>query len=442
MKINVIVFCAALASRLIYILFFFEATWAGSEDSPEYLSLSEQFETKGFIGDYGHRTPGYPVFLAFLDYFGAKSLLVIVVIQAVFDALTCVITALIYKQFFGRGALLCGLLMALNLNMIIHTGLILPEILFLFALTTSLYFFVFALKSQSFMSLAVAMLLLAISTFIRPVAFYLYLIMPILLVTVGLLNNTKPLRFPLFIFGSLIISSPIVAVQIKQNYIHYESIQFVSQGGTHLLNWVVPGTYQYSGLGSYSDGLELAHKALKNKMVEDGLDRLSENPFRASEYQTKVATQVLVEIGPLNIVKAWTVGSVLNLISPSLSFAPAFRAMDHNSFYMTPGKNVTEKLLNYVFDADNILFISLLVVGTISSSIFLFTGLCGLVVMLRTRDTHIISCAIFFFLVAGYFFAVTGPIIGPKYRMPIEPLLILCTSYFLNYLMKKNWLSQ
>ena len=330
-----------------------------SEDSAEYLSLADKFETKGLLGDYGHRTPGYPVFLAFLDYFGAKSLIIIVMIQLVFDALTCMITALIYKQFFGHGALLCGLLMALNLNMIIHTGLILPETLFLFALTISLYFFVSALKSQSFMNLVVAMLLLAISTLIRPVAFYLYLIMPILLVTVGLLNNTKPLR-SLFIFGALIISAPIVAVQIKKNYIHYESIQFVSQGGTHLLNWVVPGTYQYSGLGSYSDGLELAHKALENKMVKDGLERLSENRFKASEYQTKVATQVLLEIGPFNIFKAWTVGSVLNLISPSLSFAPAFRAMDHNSFYMTPGKNVIEKLLNYVLDSDNILFILLL----------------------------------------------------------------------------------
>ena len=131
MKISVIVFCAALASRLIYILLFFEATGAVTEDSPEYLRLASQFETKGFLGDYGHRTPGYPVFLAFLDYFGAKTLLFIVFIQVVLDSLTCVITALIYKQFFSRGALLCGLLMALNLNMIIHTGLILPEILFL-----------------------------------------------------------------------------------------------------------------------------------------------------------------------------------------------------------------------------------------------------------------------------------------------------------------------
>ena len=63
----------------IYILLFFDATAAGSEDSAEYLSLADKFETKGLLGDYGHRTPGYPV-LAFLDYFGAKSLIIIVMI--------------------------------------------------------------------------------------------------------------------------------------------------------------------------------------------------------------------------------------------------------------------------------------------------------------------------------------------------------------------------
>ena len=119
MKISVIVFCAALASRLIYILLFFEATGAVTEDSPEYLRLASQFETKGFLGDYGHRTPGYPVFLAFLDYFGAKTLLFIVFIQVVLDLLLCDPANL--QTVFGRGALLCGLLMALNLNMIIHT---------------------------------------------------------------------------------------------------------------------------------------------------------------------------------------------------------------------------------------------------------------------------------------------------------------------------------
>ena len=72
------------------------------------------------------------------------------------------------------------------------------------------------------------------------------------------------MRFSLFIFSALIISAPIVAAKIKKLH-HYESIQFVSQGGTHLLNWVVPGTYQYSRFSSYSDGLELAHKALENK---------------------------------------------------------------------------------------------------------------------------------------------------------------------------------
>ena len=103
---------------------------------------------------------------------------------------------------------------------------------------------------------------------------------------------------------------------------------------------------------------------------------------------------------------------------------------------MTPGNNIAEKLTNYVSDGKGLLFVSLLVVGTLSSGLFLAAGLCGLVVMLRTRDRQIILTAIFFFLAAGYFLGITGPIIGPKYRIPIEPFLVLSAAYLLCHITK------
>jgi hypothetical protein len=32
----------------------------------------------------------------------------------------------------------------------------------------------------------------------------------------------------------------------------------------------------------------------------------------------------------------------------------------------------------------------------------------------------------------GYFLAITGTIIGVKYRLPLEPILVLFVTYFLN----------
>jgi len=40
-------------------------------------------------------------------------------------------------------------------------------------------------------------------------------------------------------------------------------------------------------------------------------------------------------------------------------------------------------------------------------------------------------------LLVGYFFAITGPIIGVKYRLPIEPILTLFVTYFLNRIDRK-----
>ena len=38
----------------------------------------------------------------------------------------------------------------------------------------------------------------------------------------------------------------------------------------------------------------------------------------------------------------------------------------------------------------------------------------------------------------GYFLVVTGPIIGVKYRLPIEPLLTLFASYSVLIFLQKN----
>ena len=41
-------------------------------------------------------------------------------------------------------------------------------------------------------------------------------------------------------------------------------------------------------------------------------------------------------------------------------------------------------------------------------------------------------------LLVSYFLIITGPIIGVKYRLPIEPILTLFATYFLNTVYKNK----
>jgi hypothetical protein len=40
---------------------------------------------------------------------------------------------------------------------------------------------------------------------------------------------------------------------------------------------------------------------------------------------------------------------------------------------------------------------------------------------------------IFSLFIVVYFMAITGPVVGVKYRLPIEPFMVLYFTYFLSY---------
>ena len=194
------------------------------------------------------------------------------------------------------------------------------------------------------------------------------------------------------------------------------------------MNWVVPAVYQYSGTGSYTDGMKLAAQSLEASLNTNNLSKLPTNPFVASNLQAEVATSILSDIGPFKVAKAWAIGSALNLISPSVSFAPAFRSMNNSSFYMTSGENVFEKLFNYLTDTSNLVFVAGLLIGTFISSVVLVFSFVGCVVSFGSNDRRQIAIALFAITLVFYFLCITGPIIGPKYRLPIEPILVCFAS--------------
>jgi len=225
----------------------------------------------------------------------------------------------------------------------------------------------------------------------------------------------------------LVIAGVLLGSIHQRNYQQYGSTALVSQTGTHLLGWVVPATYQYSGQGSYQEGQQLAREGLASALQHDQLEELPSNPFDGSSYQTNVGKDILFELGFLNVLKAWVVGSTINLLAPSVAYAPALRAMEHPSFYETKGSGIVEKLFNYIKNSNGFLYLSILAVGTVISIIFTMLALIGVFKMIVALPPITTTTLL---LLVGYFLAVTGPIIGVKYRLPIEPILILFVTYF------------
>jgi len=109
--------------------------------------------------------------------------------------------------------------------------------------------------------------------------------------------------------------------------------------------------------------------------------------------------------------------------------------MEHPSFYETKGSGIVEKLFNYIKNSSGFLYLSILAVGTIISIIFTMLALIGVFKMISVLPPITVTTLL---LLVVYFFAITGPIIGVKYRLPIEPILTLFMTYFLNRIDRKK----
>jgi len=90
---------------------------------------------------------------------------------------------------------------------------------------------------------------------------------------------------------------------------------------------------------------------------------------------------------------------------------------------------MVEKIFDYIKNSSGFIYLSILTIGTIISLIFMIMALLGAFKMVLSQPLIITSTLL---LLVGYFLAITGTIIGVKYRLPLEPILVLFVTYFLN----------
>lgn len=155
---------------------------AVTTDSMQYLELAGSLLGSGrfYSSEEGapaadvFRTPGYPVFLAFLGPLPGSLPGLAALLQCFIGVFT---VALAWRWFSelspGRGAALGAILLAADMSYVLHTPLALTETLFLFLLVLSLKLFWPSMRNGSVRAAALAGLALGAATLVRPVSLYL-----------------------------------------------------------------------------------------------------------------------------------------------------------------------------------------------------------------------------------------------------------------------------
>ncbi|MBN2124763.1 MAG: glycosyltransferase family 39 protein, partial [Deltaproteobacteria bacterium] len=351
------VFVIALICRGLFFSQVFETSDRMLQpDSRMYIELAQglnQHGTLAFPGNPGipsaDRMPGYSFFLAAVWEIFGEGPLPVVVIQILLDSLSCVFVVHI-AEILGKGiGPLAGILASVNVGMITYSHFLLNDSLFVFlfllAILGTFRFLVGPLWGNAF----VLGLLIGLAALVRQVIVYLpVVLLPFLFFFLHFrrrVSLTEAAGKTLLI--GLIFLSALLPWMCR-NYVHFGRLQLTSQSGEHLLQYVVPFVWQHSRGVPFIQGMEQANKAFQARAREEGLDVDGPDPFLKSDLQVKMALEFLEGEPKTALLKAWLLGALKNLFSPSIIDLSYLLKIERPHFFYTEGKSALDRTLNFL----------------------------------------------------------------------------------------------
>jgi dolichyl-phosphate-mannose-protein mannosyltransferase len=365
------------------------------------------------------RTPLYLLLLgAMRSVFGDAPRLV-ALLQAVIDAGTCALIAALGAFVSPRVGLIAGILAALSVTLIVFSSQLLTEALFLFFFTAMLLAGAHVLRSPTPGLALIAGVAGGLALATRP-AVALLLVAAVPLVFAAAMIHRRGLAAALVAAGLFAVGAAApVAPVLARNAIHYGHLALTSQTGDHLALWIVPLVAQRADGTPYQASVDRLEERYRQTLSARGLPA-DANPFVRSGIKAEIARDELTRLPPAAYVKAWIEGMAINLGAPALLADPRVRALPKPSFYNTPGASLWEKARAYLFD-DPGLYQLLLSLGLVAMIPFLVLEAVGFVMLARMLPWAAVLAG----GVLAYFLLMSGPVATAKYRVPMEPVLIV-----------------
>lgn len=210
-------------------------------DSYEYLDTARMLATKGVFAVQDregevkfdlNRTPGYPLLLAVLHNLMKIPLAGVVFLQALLTIVVAFITYQVAIRIDEKITILSAVIVLFDLPITIFSLMILTETLFLFLMSLFMLVFVQYLKNAEIKSVVLSALTLALATYVRPISYYLGIIMALFIIYANIRDNFKKAVFHSLIFLAIVYS--LLGIWQIRNYMHFSRYTFASIKQTNL----------------------------------------------------------------------------------------------------------------------------------------------------------------------------------------------------------------
>lgn len=360
------------------------------------------------------RMPLYPLLLAGMQQIFGDAPRAVALLQALVDAASCALIAALGALISPHVGLIAGILAALSVTLVVFSTQILTDSLFLFFFTAMLLAGARFLLHPAIKLAICAGLAGGLALATRPaVGLLLAAAVPVVfLVSLVLRRGVIRALTAAMAFG-IAAAAPIAPLLVR-NAIQFDSYGVTSQTGDYWAFWIVPLVSERAAGIPYQTTFK--RMQTQYRQASSG----EPNPFRRSAIASRLARDELARLPATAFAEAWLEGMVVNLAAPALLSDPRVRALPKPSFYATPGGSLWQKTRTYLFDHPE-RYQLLLVVGLLATLPFLALEAIGFVMLARTLPW----AAVFAAGVLAYFLLLNGPIAAPKYRLPMEPVLIV-----------------
>ena len=360
------------------------------------------------------RMPGAFYYYQLLLYITSNKINSILYIQALIDSATCLIIAKAVKKFFPENFLKVYFFAAISPLMLIMTSQTLAETLFLFLFSLFLLFSIFAIYSRKiYIHFFLSGFFLGLTIFVKTITFPLIFLLLLPFIIILFTKKHKILNIILALLLFFISAITPISSRLINNIKEYNTFSLTNQIGTHLAYWVTPAILCYTNNINRDQAIEIVNRELlKNNISEN-------NAFTNSKVLTKTSLYILKDITYTDLAYVWVRAGLLNLLSPSILLDKKVRDLPHPSFYSI--SDPLEWLKKLFFESKYHKYFIIILIASLSSLFVLLSLIIGPLVLLK-KDRFIALASIMYIL---YFLLITGPVLSPKYIIPVLPCLFL-----------------
>ena len=418
-------------------------------DTDSYIKPAMELATTGkFNGYYDglpelFRTPGYPLFLlpgVWLGYVEAVTIPLQVVLSCLTGYFIYQIALLLYKR--EQIALLCVGIYTIEPLSILFTTKILTETLFSAVFTIFLYYFLRYVDNKKFLDLAIAGVTLVISAYIRPISYYLPILIFLGMMVWIIWQEPQKKKLILHTGGFLLISLSLLGIWHWRNLRVANYPAFSSVNAVNLYYWTAPAIKANKTGRNFND-IQLAmdkndpkvmcfNQSLHGPKVTP--DKITCNKSQVFQAMEKEGGRTIKDNLPRYSLMHLD-GIIRTLLGPAVS---DYQILFGNPIDFPTRTGTTFQdgiflnLKNMVIKAPDLL-VMYLILGMLSWS-FIFLALFGLWGKLPIGGLQLFTIL----SVGVYFIVVGGGTVGQgRYRHPLMPIVCLVAGYGLSLILDK-----